>query len=202
MSTIKSLIDTLRVGVDVRSFNVEIQMLYEKWLKEESWSARKEVLPLVVGVDPAHWSGYLEAGDLAGSEQALWSTYQREAGVEHEAKRMAIEHTVSFFRNQHVEMPASFVRLYDFIRQTTLSADAPAADVAATRDRADETEAVLGAALALVASMPDRCRDEHGFVAGEQVAKLILQAAVRWFPLQPPTMTEAQMAALIDKWLD
>ncbi|MGR9092190.1 MAG: hypothetical protein ACU85U_16595 [Gammaproteobacteria bacterium] len=202
MSTILSLIESLRAGVDLGSVNVEIQVLYEQWLKQDSWAARNEALPLVVGVDPVLWQAYIEAGDLAAAEQALWAAYQREAGVAGESDRVAVDSVVSFFRKQNVKMPTSFSRLYDFIRQTTLSAEPAAADVTETGNRGEETEAVLGAALALVASMPDRCRDEHGFVAGERVAKLILQSAVRWFPMQPPAMTEGEMAALIDKWLD
>lgn len=201
MSTIHSLIESLRTGVDLRSFNVEIQMLYERWLKNESWAARNEALPLVVGVDPALWQTYLEAGELSATEQSLWDTYQREAAIATDSERVPVNEVVSFFRAQRVEMPASFSRLYDFIRQTTLTAQAESTDAARTSPRAEETEAVLGAALALVASMPDRCRDEHGFVAGEVIAKLIMQSAVRWFPLQAPTMTETEMATLIDKWL-
>ena len=202
MGTIQSLIESLRTGVDLGSHNVEIQMLYEHWLKSDTWAARNEALPLVVGVDPLLWRSYLEAGELAAAEQSLWDEYQREAGLAAESDRVAVNHVVAFFRAQQVEMPASFSRLYDFIRQTTLPAAPDPADRDAVPARAEETEAVLGAALALVASMPDRCRDEHGFVAGERIAKLIMQSAVRWFPLQAPTMTETEMATLIDKWLD
>lgn len=201
MSTIHSLIESLRTGVDLGSFNVEIQMLYEHWLKNDSWAARNEALPLVVGVDPELWQSYLETGELNATEQSLWDTYQREAGIATESDCVPVQDVVSFFRAQRVEMPASFSRLYDFIRQTTLAAQAEPTDAALTSPRGEETEVVLGAALALVASMPDRCRDEHGFVAGEAIAKLIMQSAARWFPLQAPTMTEAEMATLIDKWL-
>ena len=202
MSTIQHLIESLRAGVDLGSHNVEIQMLYEHWLKSDSWAARNEALPLVVGVDPELWRSYLEAGELAAAEQSLWDVYQREAGIAAESDRVAVDQLVAFFRAQQVEMPASFSRLYDFIRQTTLTAVPDPAERAAVSTRPEETEAVLGAALALVASMPDRCRDEHGFVAGERIAKLIMQSAVRWFPVQAPTMTETEMATLIDKWLD
>ena len=182
MSTIQHLIESLRAGVDLGSHNVEIQMLYEHWLKSDSWAARSEALPL--------------------TEESLWDVYQRDAGIAAESERVAVDQLVAFFRAQQVEMPASFSRLYEFIRQTTLTAVPDPAERAAVSTRPEETEAVLGAALALVASMPDRCRDEHGFVAGERIAKLIMQSAVRWFPLQAPTMTETEMATLIDKWLD
>ncbi len=202
MSTIQSLIESLRVGVDVNSVNVEIQVLYERWLKRENWAARSEALPLVVGVDPQLWQSYLETGDLETTEQALWAAYQADAGITGESDPVAVDRVVAYFRGQQVEMPASFSRLYDFVRQVTLSAVPKVEDSAPTANHGEESEAVLGAALALVASMPDRCRDEHGFVAGEQIAKLILQSAARWFPLQPPAMTESEMAALINKWLD
>ena len=202
MSTIHSLIKSLRAGVDLRSVNVEIQVLYEQWLKQDNWAARNEALPLVVGVDPVLWLAYVETGEHAEAEQALWAAFQQKTGISGESEPVAVDSVVLFFRKQDVEMPASFSRLYEFIRQTTLSAEPDAADVADARMQGEETETVLGAALALVASMPDRCRDEHGFVAGERVAKLILQSAVRWFPMQPPTMTESAMAALINKWLD
>lgn len=202
MSTIQSLIESLRIGVDVNSVNVEIQVLYEQWLKQENWAARSEALPLVVGVDPQLWRTYLETGDLEETEQALWADYQRDAGITGESDPVPVDRVVAYFRDQQVEMPASFSRLYDFVRQVTLSAEPKVEDIAQTCNHGAETEAVLGAALALVASMPDRCRDENGFVAGEQIATLILQSAARWFPLEPPVMTETEMAALINKWLD
>lgn len=202
MNTIQSLIESLRNGVDLGSFNVEIQMLYEHWLKNDTWAARDEALPLIVGVDPALWHSYLEAGELIGTEQALWESYQSEAGIDTGSQRVPVNEVVGFFRARQVEIPASFSRLYDFIRQTTLGAETESTDTASPSPRGEEVEIVLGAALALVASMPDRCRDEHGFIAGERVAKLIVQSAVRWFPLEAPTMTEAEMAGLIDKWLE
>jgi hypothetical protein len=50
--------------------------------------------------------------------------------------------------------------------------------------------------------MPERCRDEHGFIDGAIISDLILQTAVRWFPISAPSMSRADMARLIDRWLE
>ena len=65
-----------------------------------------------------------------------------------------------------------------------------------------EREVVLGAALNLVAKMPDKCRDTHGFVDGRAIVSLIQQTAARWFADDAPGMSSEEMAELIDKYLE
>jgi len=206
MESFGTLIAALRVGVDAQSFDVDTQKCYEQWLKHDEWSARSQALPLIVGVAPPDWSRYLDDHGLQATEAAAWPQFQHDVAIAHDSSSVSVEHLVACVRRGGVELPASFSRLYDFVRQTTLYATpanvAPLPDAAEPGGLPDETEIVLGAALSLVATMPDRCRDDHGFVEGEIVAKLILKAAARWFPLQPATMSEAAMAALINKWLE
>ncbi|MEM7465317.1 MAG: hypothetical protein AAF387_00360 [Pseudomonadota bacterium] len=73
----------------------------------------------------------------------------------------------------------------------------PQSDIAA-----GEREIVLGAALSLLAKMPEKCRDVNGFVDGQAIVALIEQTAARWFADRQPAMTNKEMAEFIDKWLE
>ena len=200
-------IDALRVGIERNSHDVEMQRLYERWLKRDTWKARSEALPLVVGVEPETWDAYLSEHQLADAEQELWQSFAADNGIETDDQAIAVAVIYEWFRSNNVELPSSFTRLYDFVRRTMLRAkatDIVADDAAqsASCELAPEKEIVLGAALSIVATMPDRCRDEYGFVDGGAVSKLIVETAARWFGSAPPSMTQEQMARLIDKWLE
>jgi hypothetical protein len=184
-----------------------MQRLYERWLKRDDWKSRSEALPLVVGVEPDRWRAYLNEYGLIEAELALWRLFAAGNGIRSDDDPVAASIVYEWFRRSGVDLPRCFVRLYDFVRQVKLRSDAPeviALDGARPGAREDqsENEIVLGAALSLVASMPDRCRDEHGLIDGVAIAKLIIETAARWFPTTTPAMNQAQIAALIDRWLE
>jgi len=207
MDLVVEKIEALRTGVRCHATDVVMQRLYERWLKRTEWQARSEMLPLIVGVEPERWAEYLGEYHLVEEERDLWELVASGIGIDTDEMALPVSTAYEWFRGRGVELPESFTRLYDFIRQTTLPTG-PTRVVnrndsgGQSGESARENEIVLGAALSLVARIPDRCRDEHGFVDGRVVSKLILDTAVRWFPLTAPSMTQAQMADLIDKWLE
>jgi hypothetical protein len=199
-------VEALRGGVACGAYDVAMQRLYERWLKRDDWRARHEAIPLAVGVPPERWQAYLQEHGLGDAEEELWRLFADGTGVRGEEEMVPVATVDAWFRGNGVDLPASFVRLYDFIRR--------AVPVPAAFDRSDdpvdgrahelqdEKEIVLGAALSLLSRMPHRCRDEHGFVDGGALVQLILETAARWFPATGPTMTRHEMARLIDRWLE
>lgn len=200
------LVAQLRVGASHESYDVSVQRLYESALKRDRWNVRFEAMPLLIGVDPESWPDYLKQNELTAFEAALWERLADGLDMESDVDLVAVEKIVNYFRANGITLPVCFTRLYDFIRQSAGTSQRtgdpgvePNNDAAAAQM---EKELVLGAALAVVAKMPERCRDEHGFIDGKLVTQLILRTAVRWFPTRAPAMSADDMARLIDKWLE
>ena len=206
MSLIARSVEHLRVGVDRESVDINLQRVYEHWLKRSEWKARSEAIPLVIGTDPEHWEAYVCEHGLVDQEQGLWHLFAEANGIGSNEELVPVPLVYDWFRTNAVELPVSLSRLYDFIRQVSFRAE-PAEIVADGISESNsavsenEVEIVLGAALSLVAKVPERCRDAHGFISGSVVSELIIDTAARWFPSGPPTITSTQMAELIDKWL-
>ncbi len=183
-----------------------MQRLYEHWLKRDDWSARTEALPLVVGIEPEFWDAYLSKHKLADLEQEVWDSFAAGNGIEADDQSVSIATVYEWFTGCDIEFASSFTRIYDFVRRATSQSkvtEVVAAEVDSTsRELQQENEIVLGAALSIVSKMPERCRDEHGVVDGGVVSKLIVEKAARWFGSVPPSMTQEQMASLIDQWLE
>ncbi len=206
MSEVARGIEALRSAMRNESSDLASQLLYEHWLKRSTWKARSEALPLVVGVDPADWETYLEAGELAAQESDVWSSFSLGNRIDADDELIPVSLVHAWCVANDVELLGGFTRLYDFIRQATFQSagatPARAGTSARSYEDSDEVEIVLGAALSLVSKMPERCRDDNGLFDGATVANLILDTVVRWFPLSPPSMSSKQMAELIDRWLE
>ncbi len=209
------IVDELRVGIDM-SDQQTTQMIYEKWLKLEQWTAREIALPLIIGCDPEQWSNYVEQHQLTASEELLWHVVSNDLGKEPDDS-LSIAAINEWARIQTVSLHPSFLRIYEFVRKVMMSSMPPNlagdennAETEASRSteqrtdiaRAMEHEIVLGAALSLLSKMPDKCRDTNGFADGAKIAELIQQTAVKWFPASSPLLNKNEMAELIDKWLE
>lgn len=200
------LMTALRVGVELDAVELTLQRLYERWLKNDEWVARSEALPLVVGVDPERWQTYLKEYRLVDEESAVWRVFAAGMRLGSDQHRVVVSAVYDWARNNGVALPLSFARLYDFVRQVTLrreSDDLVANDLLQQNSATPtEHEIVLGAALSLVAKMPQECHDEHGSVDATVVSKLIMDKAARWFPTATPSMSQGQIAELIGRWLE
>ncbi len=207
MALVDRSVEELRVGVKPDSLDLSMQRLYEYWLKLPEWQARNEALPLAIGVDSAHWQDHLNEYGLVRCEQDLWRLFAESNSINSDVEAVPVPTVYSWFHGNNVELPVSFARLFEFVRQATFRSESiPNGADETTQERSeaeqDEREIVLGAALSLVSKMPDRCKDEHGFIDGTLVSELILETSARWFASTAPTMTSAQMTELIDKWLE
>ena len=183
----------------------ETQIMYEGALKDESWVLRAQAVPLIVGCAPSDWQQYLLEQDVVPQEEILWHALANDLGVAENAE-IEIGRLVEWSRVQSIPLHPSFLRIYEFVRKVLL-ASAPTSNAGDNDQQlrdivTQEREIVLGAALSLVAKMPDKCRDEHGFVDGQTIVGLMQQASARWFPQGEPSMDAEEMARLIDKWLE
>lgn len=202
--TAADIVRALRVGIDMED-RQDAQIMYEGALKDESWVLRAQAVPLIVGCAPAEWPQYLLAQDVVPQEEILWHAIANDLGAE-ESAQIEISRLVEWARVQSIPLHPSFLRIYEFVRKVLLATaptSSPADDGQQLQSNvAQEREIVLGAALSLVAKMPDKCRDEHGFVDGQTIVSLMQQASARWFPQGEPSMDAEEMARLIDKWLE
>lgn len=209
------IVEELRVGIDMVDQQAT-QLIYEKWLKFDAWTARGIAVPLIIGCDPEQWSSYIAQHELAANEELLWHILSNDLGKEADDE-VSIAAVNEWARIQTVSLHPSFLRIYEFVRKVMMSsmplkaADSQTKAEMAANDRvvrqadielAREHEIVLGAALSLLSKMPDKCRDANGFADGGKIAELIEQTAVKWFPTSPPILNKSKMAALIDKWLE
>ena len=216
MKTPADIVNQLRLGVDMSDLP-PAQIIYEKWLKSDLWEARAIALPLIVGCDPEQWQAYLATHKLAATEELLWHILANDLSVE-QVEGVSVSQVTEWSRVQTVNMHPSFLRIYEFLRKVLIASAAQdnsssqratnkiGADGengnGAGKARAEEREIILGAALSLLAKMPEKCRDANGFVDGDAIVGLIEQTAARWFPQSAPTLTRADMVTLIDKWLE
>jgi hypothetical protein len=193
---------------------LEMQRLFEAWLKRDHWRLREEALPLLAGVDPAHWRELPADAELAAAADAVCSSLTGETGVER--RRVASAHPVAqpafeatpaalyhWAHARGVALPGAFEQLMQFILSTVKRTPAPdslpAVEARAAEDRARET--VLGAALGVLARWPERCRGEDGAVSPDRIVALLEQHAVRWFDAPAPPLARAEVIGLLERWL-
>ena len=62
-------------------------------------------------------------------------------------------------------------------------------------------EQILGAALAVLASYPDRCKTRTGKIMGAKIAKIVFEKEPLFFEEGEPPMNEESASRLINSWL-
>lgn len=207
------IVEELRVAIDMAEQQLT-QIVYEQWLKQEQWSARETALPLIIGCDPQQWQHYLNQHELTATEELCWHILSNDLGVE-AGDQVSVGAITEWARVQSVTLHPSFLRIYGFVRKVMISSGMPESATTNPEDmyqltheqqleneQAQGREIVLGAALSLLAKVPEKCRDSNGFVDGAVITALIEQTAVKWFPAGSSALSASEMAGLIDKWLE
>ena len=199
-----ALLDRLREGVACEATDPATQRMFEAWAAREHWCARSEALPLIVGIAPPAWPEHLARNGLANVERALWSLVAGDLALDRDADQPVEPRRLrAWAQGAGVRLPAALARLLDFITSVVPAAAAPGETVSADEVlRAQERETVLGAALMLVTRQPAECVDEEGCYDSARIARLIRARALLWFPLAPPSLSEAEMTALVARWLE
>lgn len=193
---------------------IEQQMLYEKWLKHDAWKLRREGIALLIGVAPEELAEIIGEGTLSEREHELWAAVQGSVqsgsgpriggeSAQPETWTVTPPDLYGWAKGLGFALPEAFDSLMSFILSTTRRAAAgpePAAQPGAVSAGAANREAVLGAALALVANYPEQCVGAQGWVEADAIARLLQQKSALWFDRGVP-MTLEEVTALIDKWL-
>jgi len=201
-ATPAALLGRLREGVDCDATDPATQRLFEAWAGRERWCARSEALPLLAGVAPSAWAEHLARRGLEAAEQALWPVLAQALSLDADADpHIEPRRLRAWAQGAGLRLPAALARLLDFIT-SVLPAVADGETVAVDEVlRAQERETILGAALMLVTRQPAECVDEAGCFDSARIARLIRARALLWFPLAPPALSEAEMEALLARWV-
>lgn len=181
------------------------QLLYEYWLKRDTWLLRDEAVPLLLGHDPAQaeerdpeitelWEEVrlsVEEGELA--------VYNRQAPIE--SWSVAPETIYRWAGNREIVLPDPFSALMEFILKTVKKDESVRIqdDNEAVSFNA-ENEIILGAALAVVNAFPRTCRKEDGSI---DIRGTILQMhdhAGTLFGTDSPDFTYERIYDLLKNW--
>jgi hypothetical protein len=190
------------------------QLLYERWAVKDSWHLRTEALPLLLGMDPERYqlNEYSQAEDPIKEllQHAVQCIEQGLLQVTNRAQKtddwlvepLAIYQWAVVGR---LSVPGPLVSIMDFIGRTVKNSPRsvphgePRDDMQISAAFDDEREKVLGMALAVLATYPDRCRNSGGAFKAELLigaCKEQLQARG-----QQAGLSDGAMLDLIQKWL-
>ncbi len=186
------------------------QRLYETWLKREEWSVLTEALPLLFGIAPEHWSDRLSRAQAVKEAEAVrdavHSAVEQDEAFELTDRSGALDAWMVRPQALHTwahaadfRLPEAFDTLMSFIAKVMFKPMSMPAEPSATLAKNSDRELVLGAALAVVATFPEQCRGQAGWIEAEAVAKVIQAKSAIWFE-GPPHLSQSEMAELIDKW--
>lgn len=191
------LLSELRAEVDAADMSTSQQMMYETWISRERWSLLDEALPLLVGLAPDEWPGYVTRLNLDEQAAALGILLAGDFGCDL-AGSIESAALQAWARKHAIALPAACDQLMDYVSRVLPQAAAPSAGDAA---QGAERELLLGAALTMVTRFPGQCRDSNGFFDGQLIADEILSKAALWFPLEPPSMGREEIATLLEQYL-
>lgn len=187
--------------------DLQQQLLYEYWLKRDTWSLCREAVPLLLGYDPdstdPESSGVAVLRDKvqAAAEEGELSIYNRQGPLETWAVAPAVIYRWATRRG--MILPAPFTALMEFIMKTVKwdEAGTTEADDAGLSFSA-ENEIILGAALAVQNAFPDKCRNADG---GIDIRSTIIQMdreAQALFGREELGFTYERVYDLLKNWLD
>lgn len=181
------------------------QLVYEYWLKRDTWLLRDEAVPLLLGHDPAQveegdpeitelWEGArlsVEEGELA--------VYNRQAPVD--TWSVAPETIYRWAGNREISIPESFSALMEFILKTVKKDESVRIqdDNEAVSFNAGN-EIILGAALAVVNAFPRACRKKDGSIDIRGTILQIHNHAETLFGSEDPGFTYERIYDLLKNW--
>lgn len=189
--------------------SIDLQKLYELWLKKSEWSLLDEAIPLLYGHAP---TGPGESANqkpdksmqLLLEKSVREGTLRLESGEEElSGARVKPEHIYSWAVKQKIAIPPEFSALMDFILKTvineSLEEELPERD--ASESSLSGNEKVLGACLALLAKYGDDCRGKSGKVSLEKLLRLMDKEREKLFRGNEPQLSSVLIRDVVSQWL-
>ncbi|MBL1142361.1 MAG: hypothetical protein HND53_10055 [Proteobacteria bacterium] len=192
---------------------LNLQKLYEQWSCEETWLLYEEGIPLLFGIEPQSRS-ILES-DVSEKIESLWQ-HAKECGhkkllpvinIEKPEKEWEVRpiDLYSWGTISRIMMPEEFSTLMTFVAQTIKPVETQSSNNYSENSQdimyLKHREVVLGAAMSLLVSAPELCKNRKGRVVSNKIARNILENEDQWFGDERPLLAETAMADLIDEYL-
>jgi len=194
---------------------IEQQKLYEKWAVKKSWHLKDQAIPLLLSMDPENIliSSFDEATEQRYQdlwehaqhcvEQKLLLVMNRERPIdEWEANPIDVYKWAAISR---VELPKELSSLMEFVMTTMVPTVNPDNDSLDNKNQNGisyngDKEHILGAALAMLAAYPEKCRNKEGRVRAKNILLLINENEGALFGEKTPNLSAAALD-LINEWL-
>ena len=195
---------------------IRLQKLYEKWAVKESWHLKSQGIPLLLSIDPEIYSDSSVDEATEQKIQDLWEHAQhcveqdlllvlnRESPVdEWEATPIDVYKWAAISR---VELPAELSTLMEYVMMTLVSTANIDNDSLDNKKQNDITydkdrERILGAALTMLVTYPERCKNKKGRVSAENILSLIDENESVLFGEEIPGLSPTAGIDLINKWI-
>ncbi|MCK5431665.1 MAG: hypothetical protein KAJ03_02920 [Gammaproteobacteria bacterium] len=192
------------------------QKLYEKWAVKPSWHLKNQAIPLLLSMDPEKYSTSSRDEYSEQKYQDLWEHAQHcvEQGLlfvlnrehpadEWKAKPIDVYKWAAISR---VELPLELSTLMEFVMMTLVSTENIDNDSLDNKKQNDITydkdrERILGAALAMLVTYPERCKNKKGRVSAENILSLIDENESVLFGEEIPGLSSTAGIDLINKWI-
>ncbi|MCK5497700.1 MAG: hypothetical protein KAI77_00775 [Gammaproteobacteria bacterium] len=192
------------------------QKLYEKWAVKPSWHLKNQAIPLLLSMDPEKYSTSSRDEYSEQKYQDLWEHAQHcvEQGLlfvlnrehpadEWKAKPIDVYKWAAISR---VELPLELSTLMEFVMMTLVSTENIDNDSLDNKKQNDITydkdrERILGAALAMLVTYPERCKNKKGRVSAENILSLIDENESVLFGEEIPGLSPTAGIDLINKWI-
>ena len=192
------------------------QKLYEKWAVKPSWHLKNQAIPLLLSMDPEKYSTSSRNEYSEQKYQDLWEHAQHcvEQGLlfvlnrehpadEWKAKPIDVYKWAAISR---VELPLELSTLMEFVMMTLVSTENIDNDSLDNKKQNDITydkdrERILGAALAMLVTYPERCKNKKGRVSAENILSLIDENESVLFGEEIPGLSSTAGIDLINKWI-
>lgn len=184
-----------------------LQRLYEKWVVKDEWLLHDEAVPLLLGLDPA--AEFLnakcaslqvkaQAAVAAGSLKTIDS--DREKGTGQKVKPATL---YLWAMTSRLEIPMELVNLMEFVLKTVKFVEQEPSLQNESRQMLDrsDTEQILGACFAIVATYPDECKNSRGVIKAEQVLRLLDEHSDKLFNGQLPALSSTAIRDIANHWL-
>ena len=196
--------------------NIKQQKLYEKWAVKTSWHLKTQGIPLLLSMDPDKYSvtdldetteqKYQDLWEHAQHcvEQDLLVVLNRESPAdEWEAKPVDVYKWAAISR---VELPVQLTSLMEFVMMSLLSTVNTSSDSSGGNSQSEaaynsDKEHILGAALAMLATYPEECRNKKGRIRAENIVSLISKNESLLFVDKAPDLSATAAVDLVNKWI-